>query len=205
MRTKLRNNEEVVYLARRHWISLVIYTFPLVLAIALVAYTKYQHSFEDVSILLFLFSLIFFVYKVFERKFDIWVVTNYRVIDESGVFSHNFKESPLEKINNVNVSQSLIGRMLGFGNVEVQTAAEGGDTIIYEAETPKKLQEAILNVLQEYEQHSQNFNLSHDSKECPMCAELVKKKAQICRFCGYRFEEEGGNEEIATEESSEVE
>ena len=27
-----------------------------------------------------------------------------------------------------------------------------------------------------------------DTKECPMCAETVKAKAKICRFCNYRFE-----------------
>jgi len=46
MRTKLRNGEEVVYLARKHWITLVMYFFPLVLAIGLIAYTKTVHSFD---------------------------------------------------------------------------------------------------------------------------------------------------------------
>lgn len=194
MRTKLRNGEDVVYVARRHWITLVMYAFPLVLAIGLIGYTKSVHRFEDIAFILFAISIIFFIYKVFERKFDIWVITNYRIIDESGVFSHNFKESPLEKINNVNVRQSLLGRIIGFGNVEVQTAAEGGDTIIYDAESPKKLQEAILNVLQEYEQCNSNYTSPMDSKECPMCAEMVKKKAKICRFCGYKFDQETNTE-----------
>ncbi|RMG04549.1 MAG: hypothetical protein D6726_03150 [Nitrospirae bacterium] len=194
MRTKLRNGEEVVYLARKHWIFLITFSVPLILSIALIGYTKTVHRFEDIAFILFVVSLLFFTYKVFERKFDIWVVTNHRIIDESGVFSHNFKESPLEKINNVNVRQSLMGRILGFGDVEIQTAAEGGDTIIYEAESPKKLQEAILNVLQEYEQYSHNYTNPMDSKECPMCAELVKKKAKICRFCGYKFDEDANME-----------
>jgi len=27
-----------------------------------------------------------------------------------------------------------------------------------------------------------------DEKECPMCAETVKARAKICRFCGHKFE-----------------
>ena len=29
-----------------------------------------------------------------------------------------------------------------------------------------------------------------DTKECPQCAELVKARARICRFCGHTFAEE---------------
>jgi hypothetical protein len=36
---------------------------------------------------------------------------------------------------------------------------------------------------------------TNDTKECPMCAETVKAKAKICRFCKHKFELE--TEEIA--------
>jgi len=29
--------------------------------------------------------------------------------------------------------------------------------------------------------------ISNDTKECPMCAETVKAKAKICRFCKHKF------------------
>ena len=35
-----------------------------------------------------------------------------------------------------------------------------------------------------------------DRIECPSCAELIKKKAKICRFCGYEFSD---NIEIASQ------
>jgi hypothetical protein len=33
-------------------------------------------------------------------------------------------------------------------------------------------------------------NISNDAVECPMCAEFIKIKAKICRFCGYKVAEE---------------
>ena len=60
---------------------------------------------------------------------NLWAVTNLRVIDETGFFTRYSKESPLDKINNVEYDQSVWGRILGFGNVDIQTAAEMGETL----------------------------------------------------------------------------
>lgn len=30
-------------------------------------------------------------------------------------------------------------------------------------------------------------NIKDNEKECPMCAEVVKLRAKVCRFCGYSF------------------
>jgi uncharacterized membrane protein YdbT with pleckstrin-like domain len=81
---------------------------------------------------------------------NIWVVTNFRVIDEVGLLSHFAKESPLDKINNVSYRRTVMGRIFNYGDVEIQTAAEVGATIYVNVTNPKRLQETIVNAQSEY-------------------------------------------------------
>ena len=49
-------------------------------------------------------------------------ITDRRVTSKSGVFKVEVKTTPLDKVNNVNVTQSVFGRMLHYGDIEVTTA-----------------------------------------------------------------------------------
>jgi uncharacterized membrane protein YdbT with pleckstrin-like domain len=49
-------------------------------------------------------------------------ITDRRVMSKTGVMRTEVKTTPLDKVNNVNVSQSLFGNMLDYGDIEVTTA-----------------------------------------------------------------------------------
>jgi uncharacterized membrane protein YdbT with pleckstrin-like domain len=49
-------------------------------------------------------------------------ITDRRVMSKTGILRTEVKTTPLDKVNNVNVSQSLFGNMLGYGDIEVTTA-----------------------------------------------------------------------------------
>jgi len=104
-------------------------------------------------------GIVIFLYKYFLWKVNIWVVTSFRVIDEAGLFSHYAKESPLDKINNVSYDQSIWGRLLNFGHVEIQTAAEVGATDYYNVDHPRRLKDAITLAQSEYK----NFQFSNQA------------------------------------------
>jgi uncharacterized membrane protein YdbT with pleckstrin-like domain len=89
-------------------------------------------------------------YKIVERNNNLWAVTNLRVIDEFGVLSLNSKESPLDKINNVTYNQSVWGRIFGYGNIQIQTAAEIGSTTYHLVERPRVLKDTITEMQEEY-------------------------------------------------------
>jgi uncharacterized membrane protein YdbT with pleckstrin-like domain len=49
-------------------------------------------------------------------------ITDRRVISKSGLLRTEVKVTPLDKVNNVNVKQSMFGNMLDYGDIEVTTA-----------------------------------------------------------------------------------
>ena len=55
-----------------------------------------------------------------------YVITNRRVMQVGGVINKHSTDSSLEKINDAALSQSIFGRMFGFGDLDVLTASESG-------------------------------------------------------------------------------
>jgi uncharacterized membrane protein YdbT with pleckstrin-like domain len=55
-----------------------------------------------------------------------YIVTNWRVLQISGIFNKNVIDSSLEKVNDVKMTQSFFGRIFNYGNVEILTASELG-------------------------------------------------------------------------------
>ncbi len=54
------------------------------------------------------------------------------------------------KINNVSFNQTLFGKIFGFGNVQIQTAAEVGATTYFNVEKPRELKDAITQMQEDY-------------------------------------------------------
>lgn len=55
-----------------------------------------------------------------------FVVTSKRVIYRTGVLSKRGVEIPLERVNNINFNQRLFERVIGAGDLEIESAGESG-------------------------------------------------------------------------------
>jgi uncharacterized membrane protein YdbT with pleckstrin-like domain len=148
MRTPLQKDEQVLLVTYTSWIDLI---WPALFALIAIIASFFIGFFVHFGWALALLGIIIFTIKYFQWKNYIWVVTNQRVIDEVGLFSHFAKESPLEKINNVSYNHSFWGRMFNYGNVEIQTAAQVGATTYYKVSNPKLLKETITQAQTDFE------------------------------------------------------
>lgn len=148
MRTALKKDEKILLITRQHWIRLVLPVFVWLIAAVLLIWLADTTGFI-ITLVLALYPVLEFV----NYRSNLWCVTNFRVVDESGFFSRYSKESPLDKINNVEYDQSIWGRLFGFGNVDIQTAAELGETTYELIHRPKQLKDTITFAQEEYKKY----------------------------------------------------
>jgi uncharacterized membrane protein YdbT with pleckstrin-like domain len=145
----LGENEDILLETHQHWFVLFGKIFLEVLLIAviigaiIVAYPFYPIAIY--GFILVLIPVIGILNDVLVWRNKAYVVTNRRVIQISGVFSKAVVDSSLEKVNDVKMSQSFLGRMFGYGDIEILTASELGVNLFHEINDPVGFKTAMLN------------------------------------------------------------
>jgi uncharacterized membrane protein YdbT with pleckstrin-like domain len=64
------------------------------------------------------------------RYSDEFAITNHRIIVKIGLISRRTLEMNLNKVETVNVDQSILGRMLGYGTIRI--VGTGGTNEVFE-------------------------------------------------------------------------
>lgn len=150
MRTKLQPGETVVLIVKRHWVILAkplicfcaTFLMPVIGRYNLLGFGP---LFKSLFQLVLIGTGSYLFYALLDRKYDLWVVTSNRLIDEWGIITNNAKENPLDKINDIEIKQTVLGRILDYADISVQTAAEKGETFVTYVEKPKLLKDMIAN------------------------------------------------------------
>ena len=79
-----------------------------------------------------------------------YVITDNRVIQIRGIFNKDVIDSSLDKINDIELRQSWVGRIFGFGDIEILTASEIGVNSLHKIADPLDFKRAMLEAKQEH-------------------------------------------------------
>lgn len=150
---QLQPGEEVLYRAHVTRISLVPWIAGLVLVVAGAA-VAWLYAPEPALLIaagaLALFLAVMILAKLIILRSYEHVLTNRRMIQQTGVLHKRSMDAPLDKVNNVEHWQTLWGRILGYGDVEIDTASEHGATRFTDIARPLEFKSAIVAATEAY-------------------------------------------------------
>jgi hypothetical protein len=157
----LATGERILHRERQHWLVLVwgarLPIVAMVLGIVLLIVSSAMSGLSSQLIfwagaILFIGGLAFLVWATMRYLNQEYVLTNRRVIEVQGVVNKRSTDSSLEKINDAILTQSIFGRVLGFGDLEVLTASEAGIERFQMIVNPILFKKAMMDAKHEYEQ-----------------------------------------------------
>jgi hypothetical protein len=131
----LQPGERVLYSTNAHW----IFHFPAIVAwiVALALFVLSRQATGDGLVLLCLvasglvaLAALYWTVKAWFHRFTTETdVTNLRVVHKTGFIKRRTFEMALDKVESVDVNQTILGRILNYGDVTINGVGEGRETI----------------------------------------------------------------------------
>ncbi len=163
-----KDGEEILTVVHRHWfdilsqfsiifIMLILLFGGLAFASPLVAASNGSLSpglFLFMAQVFFICIWLFFFIIWIDYYFDVWIVTNQRIvnIEQKGLFSRDVSELELEHVQDITVEVlGIIPTFLNYGDLYVQTAGETERFIFKHVPNPYAIKDLIMNLQKTYE------------------------------------------------------
>lgn len=155
----LTEGEVVVLRTRQHWLALLVRARAGVLLfllgiLTLIAVAWFGDFFDDqpalsnivsgIAAILMVLGVLIFLYRMWHWWAQDYIVTNRRLLKVTGILNKRSGDSSLEKINDAVLMQSLWGRMLNYGDLEILTAADTANDYYRMLNAPKDFKKTML-------------------------------------------------------------
>ena len=131
----LQPGEKLLYSTNAHWIFYLPAIAAWILALVLLLLSR-ATVVEGIILLCLAASAVVAlaaIYWTVRAWFHRWTtetdVTNMRVVHKSGFIQRRTFEMSLDKVESVDVNQSILGRILNYGDVTILGVGEGRETI----------------------------------------------------------------------------
>lgn len=158
---QLADHEQVRMKAHRHvlWVLrkaflMAFLTVALWVTAVIVAYREITSYSGILAVLLLLISLVpgvVVVIRFLRWRNELYVITNYRIIQVEGILSKRSLDSSLGRINDVEMKQPLFGRLFGFGDIFILTGSAHSVNDLLWINQPFEFKQALIDAKAEFD------------------------------------------------------
>lgn len=114
----LNNSNDVVYFSRLNWVIFFGPILALCMAIALAVFIHtYIAQLANVGLFFIAFAVLYIVMTAVTYYFSSVTVKTKQVILRTGVLVRQFVDIPLNKIETIDIRQSIMGSIFGYGSL----------------------------------------------------------------------------------------
>ena len=142
----LQPNEHIIVMGRLHWIiywrAILCFVVGTVLLLLEQIYGADPTIKAVSAAVAFVVFMVFFLHAWWIRWITEFAVTNRRVIYKRGFINRHTVEMNVDKVESVNVDQSVLGRMLDYGTLNVLGTGQGIEHL-HSIAAPLELRSAI--------------------------------------------------------------
>ena len=128
------------------------------------------------GIVLVVLALLWLLEEVLRWRTVNFVVTTDRLIYRSGLFAKQGKEIPLERINDISFKQSIWERILGAGDLLIESGGEQGQQRFYNVKKPFHVQNEIYRQIERT--HGRDMDRMAGRRELSV-PEQIEKLAEL--------------------------
>jgi uncharacterized membrane protein YdbT with pleckstrin-like domain len=175
----LGENEQIIFVTRQHWLVLMgeilsemVLAVALCFLITLIWMFWLPNPLVPLGYLLLLLPMVSLLRDLLIWRNRQYIVTNWRVIQITGIFNKEVSDSSLEKVNDVRLEQTFWGRILNYGNIEILTASELGVSKFNMVGRPIRLKTAMLNAKENLNQGNADFGKRSEGDLVDLIAQL---------------------------------
>ncbi len=150
----LQDDEELILVIRPHWWALIDAVAALVGAVAVGAAALLLSAFAPLLLAaaaVLVVALGFFVLRYLRWSRTNFIVTSERVIFQQGLVARRSTHMPLEKINTVDFHQSVFERLIGAGDLIIESGSEAGVETFSDIRRPLSVQQEINKQVDRHE------------------------------------------------------
>jgi uncharacterized membrane protein YdbT with pleckstrin-like domain len=188
LQSLLGDRENIILATRHHWfvlassiileivLILVIFALTIIGTIMLQPNPPFGFIIPLVGFIILLIPIATGTRDILNWTNHQFIITNHRVMQISGVFNKSVIDSSLDKVNDIKMDQSALGRMFGYGDIEILTASELGVNLFKKIDNPVKFKSALINA-KEYLEHAPDISQTPETK--PDIPAMISKLAEL--------------------------